>query len=162
MDFQAWGMLFSNWPTDWFIIGAIAAFIALDALRSGTARAASLILAVPAALLVTDSMAQSFFIGPLTAQFTAPAIQIGIFIGIFMILYIATHRAIFTFSEGGGVIQSLAAGVAATVVLLIVWLQVPMLDTLWHFSDSVQTVFGPAYRFWWLIVAFLALTFARS
>lgn len=152
----------AQWPTDWILIGAFAVFVALDALRSGSARSASLVLSLPATLLIINAVPQSFFLGPLTAQLTAPIVQIGIFAVVFVLLYIAAHRIIFSFSEGGGVIQSLIAGVAATIVLVVIWLQVPALESAWHFGGQVQAVFAPAYRFWWLIVAFTGLTFARS
>lgn len=152
----------SHWPTDWILIGAFAVFVALDALRSGSARSASLVLSLPATLLVMNAVPQSFFLGPLTAQFTAPIVQIGTFAVVFVVLYIAAHRIIFSFSDGGGVIQALIAGAVAAVVVVVIWLQVPALDSVWHFGDQVQLVFGPAYRFWWLIAAFIGLTFTRS
>ena len=162
MDFHTWEALMAQWPTDWILIGAFAVFVALDALRSGSARAASLALSLPATLLIVNTIPQSFFLGPLTAQFTAPVIHIGIFAAVFVVLYIATHRSIFSFSEGGGVVQSLIAGVVAVVVLVVIWLQVPALQSVWQFGPQVQMVFGPAYRFWWLMASFIGLAFARS
>ncbi|MEK7133919.1 MAG: hypothetical protein AAB804_02515 [Patescibacteria group bacterium] len=162
MDFHAWWALAEQWPTDWIIIGALVTFVALDALRSGSARAAALALSLPAALVVTNALPQAFFLGPLTAEFTAPMIHVAIFSGIFVLLYFATHRSIFTFSVGGGIIQSIVAGIAAIIVLILIWLQIPTLDSVWNFGGQVRAVFAPAYQFWWFFVAFLGLTFARS
>ncbi|OGG53886.1 hypothetical protein A3H16_00350 [Candidatus Kaiserbacteria bacterium RIFCSPLOWO2_12_FULL_53_8] len=162
MDLNTVANIFSHWPTDWIIIGALVAFIALDALRSGSARAASLVLALPATVLLTNALPQAVVVGPLSAQFTAPAAQLIIFAAIFVLLYIACHRIIFTFSEDGGVLQALITGVSATVVLVVILLQVPGLQSLWHFGDQVQLVFGEAYRFWWLLAAYGGLAFVRS
>ncbi len=162
MDIQAWETLITGWPTDWIIIGALAIFVALDALRSGTARAAALMLSLPVALFVTNALPQAMFLGPLSAQITAPLAQVGIFIVIAVLLYFVAHRAIFAFSEGGGVVQALIAGGATVVVLLIIWLQVPALQSIWNFGPSVQMIFGEAYRFWWLAISYAALGFVRS
>lgn len=162
MDFHAWANVFTHWPTDWIIIGAAVALIALDALRSGSARAAALALSLPATMLLLNALPKAFLAGPFAAGLKSPTEQLFIFAVIFVALYFATHRIIFTFSDGGGVIQALIAGLAATIVLVVVWLQVPSLETLWHFGDQVQLVFGEAYRFWWLLVAYLGLAFVRS
>ncbi len=162
MDFTAWGNLFAHWPTDWILIGAFAAFAALDAMRSGSARAAALILSLPAALLLLQELPKAFFLGPLAAQVSSPFAQLAIFVALSVVLYIAAHRVIFTFSDGAQPIQALITGLAAAIVLVIIWLQVPALHSLWHFGDQVQAVFGAAYRFWWLVGAYLGLAFARS
>ncbi len=162
MDIDAWQAIVANWPNDWIILGALAIFVSLDALRSGSARAASIALSLPAALLIVNSMPQSFFLGPLTAQFTSPIVPAIIFLVISTAVCFIVHRAMFTFSEGGAVVQSLIIGVAAVVVLVVVWLQVPALESIWHFGPQVQEVFGPAYRLWWLVAAFFGLAIARS
>lgn len=162
MDFLAWGTLITKWPTDWILIGAFVVFVALDALRSGTARAAALMLSLPAALFVANALPDAIFFGPLLVQITAPLAEAAIFVGIAIILYFVAHRAIFSFSEGGGVVQALIAGLAASVVFVVVWLQVPALESAWGFGDQVRMVFGEAYRFWWLLASYAALAFVRS
>ena len=154
--------LFTHWPTDWILIGAFAVFAALDAMRTGPARATALVLSLPASLLVMGQFPEAFLLGPVFAQFTAPVAQAAIFGAISVFLYIATYRLIFTFSNGTGPIQSLIVGLAAAAVLLIVWLQVPGLDALWHFGSQVQTVFGEAYRFWWLVGSYVVLAAVRN
>ncbi|PIR83559.1 hypothetical protein COU18_02645 [Candidatus Kaiserbacteria bacterium CG10_big_fil_rev_8_21_14_0_10_51_14] len=162
MDFQAWGALIAAWPTDWIIICTIAVLIAFDSLRSGTARAAALMLSLPAAFFVSRALPDAFFLGPLVGQLAVPFAQAAIFIIITILLYLVAHRAIFAFSDGGGVVQSLITGTAAVIVLVVIWLQVPALESLWYFGDQVQTVFGTAYRFWWLVASYAALAFVRS
>src|SRR3989344_1980790 len=131
MDFSSWGVAFSSFPVDWLIIFAIMMLIAFDALRSSTARATALALALPATMLLTSVLPQAFFLGPLSEGFKLPTGQLLIFGVVFVVMYIASYRAIFAFSDGGGVIQSLLAGFAATAVLIVVWLEVPALGALW-------------------------------
>jgi hypothetical protein len=152
----------AHWPTDWIIIGAFAAVIALDTMRSGSARAATLALVAPLSLLMVNMVPQAFIAGQVSQQLTAPAAQVLLFAVIFGVLFLVIHRIIFSFSENGGPIQALIAGLSATAVFVVVWLQVPALESLWHFGPQVQLVFGEVYRLWWLIGAYIALAFVRS
>ena len=162
MDIQAWWALVEKWPTDWIILGALATFVALDTMRSGTARASALALSLPATLILTNSLPQASFLGPFTEAFTAPAIHVFFFAVLFILIYFATHRTIFVFSDGGGIIQSCIAGISAIVILVLIWLQFPAFDSMWNFGDQVRTIFAPAYEFWWFIAAYVGLLFARS
>ncbi len=154
--------LLAHWPTDWILLGAFAVFVALDALRSGSARAATLALAAPLSLVLVDALPQTFLAGSLSQQFAAPAAQVVLFALIFGVLFLLIHRIVYSFSENGGVLQALIAGVAATAAVAVVWLQIPALQSLWQFGPQAQLVFGEAYRLWWLIGAYTALAFVRS
>lgn len=154
--------LFSNWPTDWIVLGAVAALLSLDALRSGPARAATLALALPAALLLQHMLSIAAYLGPIVAGFGSSMKDIIVFAVIIVFLYVVVHRIVFSFSDSGGPLPALIGGVAATIVLVVVWLQVPALDSLWHFGAQVEAVFAGSYRFWWLLVAYAGLAFARS
>jgi cation transport ATPase len=162
MDVEAWTGIIAAWPNDWILIGGVTVLVALDALRSGSARAVSLALSLPATLFVMNAIPESFFLGPLVATYTAPVVQIVLFLIVLTLLFWATYRTVFSASDGGQVLQSLIIGMAASAALVIVWIQVPGLEYLWHFGDQVQAAFAPAYRFWWLVGVFLALAFARS
>ena len=162
MDFGAAANIFTQWPVDWILIGAFAAFAALDAMRNGPTRATSLMLSLPAALLLVANLPNALFIGTLVAQFTTPLAQAGVFAVVAVALYFVIHRVIFTFSSGLPPIQSLIAGLAAAIVVVVVWLQVPGLDAVWNFGDQVRAVFSEAYRFWWLAASYIALAVVRS
>lgn len=162
MDIASVSSIFTHWPTDWILIGAFTAFAALDAMRTGPARAAALVLSLPASLLLVEELPEAFLAGSLSAQLASPLAQAGIFAAVAVVLYFAIHRLIFTFSNGLGPIQALLTGLAATIVLVVVWLQVPGFDAIWHFGDQVQAVFGEAYRFWWLLGSFIALAAVRN
>lgn len=162
MDFSSLSSIVAHWPMDWIFIFAFAVITALDAMRTGPARATALVLSLPASLLVMQQLPHAFFLGAIFAQFTAPLAQLALFGAIAILLYIATYRLIFTFSNGIGPIQALIVGMAAAAVLLIVWLQVPSLDGLWHFGTQVHAVFGVAYRFWWLVGSYVVLAAVRN
>src|SRR3989344_6150238 len=98
MDFGSWKVAFSALPVDWLIIAALVILIAFDALRSSTARAAALALALPATMLLTSVLPKAFFLGPLSEGFKLPTGQLLIFGAVFVVLYIASYRAIFAFS----------------------------------------------------------------
>ena len=162
MNISAVADILTHWPIDWILIGAFAAFAALDAMRNGPTRATSLMLSLPAALLLVANLPNALFIGTLVAQFTTPLAQAGLFAVVAVALYFVIHRVIFTFSNGLPPIQSFIAGLAAAIVLVVVWLQVPGLDAVWNFGDQVQAVFGEAYRFWWLAASYIALAAVRA
>ncbi len=162
MDVSSLSLFFSQWPTDWILIGAFASFAAFDAMRSGPARAAALVLSLPAALLFMEKLPSALFLGPLAAQFTTPLDQLATFTALTAALYFVIHRLISKYSNGLEPIQALLAGLAATAVLVVVWLQVPSLDVVWVFGDQVQAAFGAGYRFWWLVGSFIALASVRS
>ena len=166
MDFSSGYTLLANvlshWPIDWILIGAFAAFAALDGIRSGPTRATSLMLSLPAALLLVANLPDALFIGALVAQFSTPLAHAGVFAIVTAVLFFVIHRSIFAFSNGLAPLQALIAGVAAAIVLVVVWLQVPGLEAVWNFGDQVQAVFGGAYRFWWLAGSYIALATVRN
>ena len=162
MDLSALSAVATHWPIDWILIGAFAAFAALDGIRSGPTRATSLMLSLPAALLLVANLPDALFIGALVAQFTTPLAQAGVFAIVTAVLFFVIHRSIFAFSNGLAPLQALITGIAATIVLVIVWLQVPGLETVWNFGDQARAVFGEAYRFWWLAGSYIALAIVRN
>lgn len=155
--------LFSHWPTDWIIIGAVAVFIALDTLRSGGTRAGALALALPATLFALQSLSKAIVVGPFSQQLSTPVLKVVLFGIVFAALYVMAYRIIGFFSAAsGGPIQALFCGIGATAMLAVVWVSLPELDALWHFGTQVHAVFGEAYRFWWVIGSYAAIAFARS
>lgn len=163
MDLSSISGLLTHWPTDWILIGAVAVFIAFDTLRNGGTRAATLVLALPATLFVLETLSRALFLGNLAGQFSTPVLQAVLFGIVFVAFYILIYRIIGFYSTASGApIEALMTGLGATAILLVVWLQVPALDALWHFGSQVHAVFGEAYRFWWLAASYLALAFARS
>ena len=158
MDFSAFSNVFTQSPTDWIILGAFVVLVTLDALRSGTGRAAALCLSLPAALLLSQELPKAFLLG----SFATPQMQLGIFIVLVLVLFFVTQKIISDFSGGEGPVQAIVASLAAAVVLIVVWLNVPALQSVWHFGAQVQDIFSEVYRFWWLIGAYTGLAFIRN
>lgn len=163
MSFDSITNLFAAVPTDWIIIGAFAIFAAFDALRSGARRICTLALALPPSALLFVVLPNTVVLGSVAAQFSTPLLEAVLFLIIFAIVYILIGRIGLSWGgEAGQTIQAALAGVAAATIVAVFWLQVPALDTLWHFGPQVQLIFGEAYRFWWLMASYAALAFVRS
>lgn len=156
--------LVANWPADWIVIGALAAFLALDTLRSGISRTAAFSLSLPATILIFHVSKQAFGLSLLTKDITTSILESALFFAIAVIMYFLARR---TLPGGyglgaGGPIQALAAGVAGAAVIVIAWLSTPALEALWAFGPQVKALFSEGYRFWWVIGAYSALALARG
>jgi len=164
MNLDAVTGMFTSIPLDWIILGALVVLIALDSLRSGIGRACAISLALPAALLLFSLSQKTIILKDVDALNSSPLIQLAIFGIIALACYLLARRMALEYIESGTgePIQALLAGGAATVVLIVVWLQLPMTDSVWHLSDRVQAVFSESYRLVWLLGAYLGLAFARG
>jgi len=155
--------LAAHWPTDWILIGACAVFVALVAWRGGIGRPASLVLALPLAFFVFQSLSSAAIVGSALVQLQTPLAQSGIFLILVIAAYMFVHRIIGFYADAQGLpMQSLIAGAATAVLILVFWLQVAPLSSIWHFGLQVQTIFGEGYRLWWLVLAYLALALVRT
>src|SRR4051794_9748612 len=111
-------------PMDWVIVGLFSMLIAIDALRSGTARAAAFALAAPLSLFVASEISYTVFIGSEMQKISSPYVQGGIFAAFFVIFFILVYLMIPKSSGSGSLpLQALLAGLASGVVLAVVWLQ---------------------------------------
>lgn len=164
MNLDAVTGMFTSIPLDWIILGALIVLIALDSLRSGIGRACAISLALPAALLLFSLSEKTIILKDVNVLTSSPTIQLAVFGVIALACYLLARRMALEYIESGTgePIQALLAGGAATVVLVVVWLQLPMTDSVWHLSDRVQAVFSESYRLVWLLGAYLGLAFARG
>ncbi len=162
MNLESLTGFFTGGSLDWFILAGCAGVLALDAVRSGPARAAALALSLPVALFLSQAITKAVLLGTFAAQFATPAGQLTVLAVVFVLAYICTYKMIASFSNGVGALEALIAGLGATVVLVVVFLEITALGAIWQFGDQVQAIFGAAYRFWWLIAAYLGLAFVRS
>ena len=155
--------LSANLPMDWIIIGIFVFLVALDALRSGGARAAVLGVAFPLSVFLYNQIPQTYYVGALLKGVTNPIPATAIFFGVFAAAYLISSRLVNFFGEGArGITTAFLSAGAATIITLVSWLQVPVLTTAWHFGPHIQTVFGLPYALPWLLLAYLALAFVRS
>jgi hypothetical protein len=162
MDFASAAQIFSGVPSDWLVIGCLAIiFIGFTMLR-GTTLATALALSSPVAVVLFSQMQSAVLVGALTKQFHDGIAGALIFLGVEIVLLILFVRIVSVFAESSAPFAGIVAGVSTTVIVLCMWMQVGQLADLWHFSAQTQTIFGPSYACWWLLVAYLGLAFARS
>lgn len=155
--------LYNTVPTDWILIGVFAIFAAFDSLRAGARRISALALALPIATLLSKSVTDSSMLSTVVQQFSTPTLQALLFGLLLVAAYIIVQRIGLVWTEvSGQTIQAALGGVAITALVVTFWLEVPSLQTLWHFSPQVQEIFGESYRFWWLAGSFGVLAFIRS
>ncbi len=163
MNLTSLSTLVTQWPTDWIIIGAFAAVVALDTLRAGSSRAAAFSLASLLSVTAFGELSQTTPTASFIGQFSAPIAQMVLFGIVLAILFLFMSRVVGLWGNSSeGPIQALIAGVACAGIVASVWLQVPTLDTIWHFGPQVQLIFGASYRLWWLIGGAAALAYVRS
>lgn len=163
MNLDAISGFFSYIPIDWIIIAVFAIFVGFDTVRSGSGRAVALALSLPAALFLTDALPHASILSGLTEQFSSLVLKAVLFGVVFVSTYLLVRRMSASYRTGSGeVMQSLMAGAAAIAVVVVVWLQVPELQSVWLFGPQVQAVFGEAYRFWWIIASYAILGFTRG
>lgn len=163
MNLDSITSFFVSIPVDWMIIGGFALLAALDCVRSGARRVSQLSLAFPLSALLMQSLPGVYILGDIASQFSTPLMQALILGILFVALYLFLGRIGLSWGgEAGQPIQAALAGVAATGIVVTMWVATPSLQSLWQFGPQVQEVFGETYRFFWLIGAFAALAFVRN
>ena|SRR3989338_1656743 len=163
MDLGSVVAAWAHWPTDWIIIGAFAAIVALDTIRAGANRASALAIAFPIATILYSAIPQTFALNTIAQQFNAPIAQIALFAVLLVITYILIHRILsFYGASSSSAIPAIVTGLAVAAVVVVFWLQIPPLQSIWHFGPQVSAVFAESYRFFWILAAYAALAFARS
>ncbi|MBI5004261.1 hypothetical protein HZC00_04160 [Candidatus Kaiserbacteria bacterium] len=155
--------IFAHAPIDWVIIIAFLIILVIDSLRSDTARAATLAVTLPLTVFSAGLLAHASFLGPLLDKITSPYVQSAVFALLFGVLFVLVYRIMYALGGSGSTpTVSIVAGLSATIITLVMWIQVPALQSVWHFGPVIETVFGAAYAFWWLIAGYLLMAFVRS
>lgn len=153
--------VYESISVDWIIFGGVALFLSFDALRAGPSRITALALALPIALLLSESIRSAAYIGAYVDSSSA-GIQTGVFIALTAGLFIALYRIVDYGADSMRPIQAVIAGLASAVVVIIVFLQLPDSTVPWSFGEAFLAVFGDAYRLYWLLGAYFALATARA
>lgn len=155
--------ILTHWPLDWTILGIFILLVFAENMRAGTNKATSLALALPVAYLLFQLIQNAALVSGVVGQFKEPIAQAALFGALTVLAFIFVHRTIGFF--GGSYAGFLNAGIGAAalaIAVIVFWMFIPALDTLWHFGPQLQAVFGAAYRFWWLLAAYFALALVRS
>ncbi len=148
---------------DWIILAVVLLIIAIDALRSGVARAAAVVLASPATLALAPFLGKTAFVGPIFAQLSTPVLQSAVFGGLYLILIILTYRILNRFdSYGPGILNGTLAAAAATASIIAVWIASGALSNVWHFGASISTIFSLSYTLFWLLGSLLVIAYVRG
>ncbi len=162
MNVHSLSALSTRMPVDWLVLGVFAIVMIIFTLRGGPRIACTFALALPLALFLLEELLSAVLLGPITAQFTNPHAEAALFGLVFVIALFLSFRIVGPDIGGGASpVQSILVGIAATVIAIVFWLQVPALSSLWHFGPTIQTFFAPAYRLWWVAAGLLVLTFSR-
>ena len=149
-------------PADWVIFGLFAIFLAVVNLRAGTRVSSALALALPVAVYVLTTLGSTAVLGGLVTQVSNDTGRIILFAAIFFMLYFLVFRMLGQFMwAGASPLKAIFAALAAGLVGVIFWLQVPALLSVWHPGTLFQTLFGASYRFWWLLLSYAILSIAR-
>lgn len=163
MGNQFLSALFAHPPMDVIVFLVVAVILFVDSLRSGTGRAAAVALAAPAAYFLNSALAHAAVLSSILSSISGALVHAVLFGAIFVFLVIFFHRIMYSYGgSSSGALQSLLASLAATAVLIVVWLQIPSLATVWHFGAVFQSLFGTLYAFWWIAAAYILLAFVRS
>jgi hypothetical protein len=147
-------------PIDWVILGLFAVLVSIDALRSGPRRAVTFSLAGPIALLAASELSYTAFIGDMALKLSATYAQ-SAFFGIFFVVLVVLIYLMLPSSSGSALpLPAILAGIAATAVLAVILIQLPLVSNLVVVSTLMHTIFSAAYRLYWLIGAYLLLAIA--
>lgn len=160
MDFASYIPALALPSLDIIIIAGVFGFIALDAMRSGTDRAAAVVIALLSASLLTNLLWSAAFVGASVAGLAA-TVHAGIFGAVAVIAFLLAGRIVRSVG-GGGFIQAALAAFSATAIALVIWHMTPALFALWDFNAAINAIFAEGYRFWWIAVSLALLAFARG
>lgn len=154
---------FTSWPIDWVIFVACTAIFTLESFKSGSSRTRALSIALPLSVLLSQLFPHTIGFSLVAQYFTTPLAQNIEFLAVMVVFFILLYRLFFGYGFGSGsMISALMNGFAATIILYVVWLQIPSLDSVWHLSDQVRALFGESYRLLWLVLAFVLMAIAAS
>lgn len=162
MDFGGAFSSLSQIPIDWMIIGVFFIIVFVDAIRTGSIRAASLAVSFPLTAYLYQMLAQTALFSSVAAQFKTNLEQALIFAILEVVIFVCLHQMLRSFDTYTSIMSAAVCGLAATMAVLAAWTGVPVLQSIWHFDPLIQTIFGASYRFLWLLAAYLALAFIGS
>jgi len=161
MNIQALTHSFAGIPGDWIVIGFALIIVIGFTMLQGSSYATALSLSLPISFVLFQSIDRATFIGGVVGQFSSPGAQAVLFAIITAIMLVLANQAIASFESSAPPVSSIICGVATIIILIVFWIQLPALESIWHFGLQVQSMFGEMARFWWLLGAYVALAFSR-
>lgn len=154
----------SHISADWLIIAILVIVFTVDALRSGSGRAAALALSLPIASVFFSGLSKTALVAPLFAATQSPLSQAIIFVLLSVGLYLILNRIMPRYDDisSWSPLLGVLAGVAAAIAILVTWVHLPFLAAIWQFHAPIPFLFDDPFRLWWLLASFLALAFVRG
>jgi hypothetical protein len=162
MNFSGAFSAFSHIPIDWLIIGVFFIVVFTDAVRAGSIRAAAISLSFPLSALLYQMIPQTVLLSTISGQFSSTIEQALIFAILEVVIFVCVHQMLSSFNAYASIFSATVSALCATVVVLVVWTQVPVLQSVWHFDATIEAVFGASYHFFWITGAYLLLAFVGS
>lgn len=162
MDLSSALTIFSKIPIDWMIIGIFFLIVTVDAIRAGCVRAASLAISFPISVYLYQMVSQTILLSTIDAQFKSNLEQALIFAILEVIVFVCLHQMLYSFDAYTSIMSAVVCGIAATVAVLTVWTNMPLLQAIWAFNPQIQAIFDASYRLLWLLASYLALAFIGS
>lgn len=148
---------------DWVIIGLLIIILTATAIRWGTVRTCVIAVTMPVSAFLFSLISSSAIASSVSSNMNSPLMQSGIFIALLVFVYIMTYRMYRSFlGEGERLWLAFVAGLAASFVVIVVWIHTPALASIWEFSKQTQSIFGSLYALWWMIASLLLLGYVRS
>lgn len=153
---------FAHLPFDWVVAVIVLVIIAIDAFRSGTARATAIVLASIATITILTLLQSTVIVGKMTGSIPSTIARAVLEDGIWVLAWILSYRIIDGRKYPQGLLIAIPVAVAAVASILVVWVHSATLQSIWQSSVSVQTVFGAGYALYWLVASYVILAIARS
>jgi len=146
----------------WIIIVVGTLLLTFDAMRSGPARAAVIVVTSSIALFIYSLIPYTYFLDTFVTTSTS-LVSAAIFGGLFIFIFLLMHRIVFNLgSTSDGLVMSFIAGVCGMIAVTITWLHVPALMMLWNPGSEINLLFGLPYALGWFIGIYIVLAFLRS
>ena len=158
--------LFPTWlssiPLGWIVIAVVFFLLTFDAMRSGPGRAAVIAMASSISMFLYNLLPHTMLLGAFIASSNRTILA-----ALFGLLFVASFVLVYRMSSifggsSGGFLFSFIAGISATIALIVTWVQIQPLESLWNLGSQIQAVFGTSFAAFWLIGIYLALAFIRS
>lgn len=159
MDFGGAFSAFSHVPIDWLIVGVFFLIVTADAMRAGAIRAAAISLSFPLSALLYQMIPHTILLSTISSQFSSAIEQALLFAILEVVVFVCVHQMLSSFNSYASLFSAVVSGLCATIVVLVIWTQMPILQSVWHFDSTIQAIFGASYRFFWIIASYLLLAF---
>ena len=153
---------FLSWPTDWYILGGLAVLSIVDTIRSGSQRSTGVVLALLATAILYTYMSQALVIGSVIAALTLPIAHVVVFGVLFAFMLVAALHIISYGIDDGKPVLAILLALATVILLVLIWIQVPVLQSIWSFSPPIQALFSESYRLFWALGALGIFAYVRS